>query len=343
MPVAVASGWANFIVGPDWPAGDYYTTPSDHRPLLQVAENGRNFTLPDISSPLEAEFADKIRLLGYNLPSRRVEPGSGLPITLYWQGQQWMGENFVIFNRLLDNSQIAWGGYDRLPQENYSTLFWAPGEIVVDGFAVPVDAEAPDGVYTLSLGWYREMDGQAESLPIIDPVTGEPTGATSVQIGPVKVGGPPPGVTVHQANPEYEVGVVLGDKIKLLGVDMATGENGTSKFDQPVSTETVLELTFYWQALAQMNQDYTVFAHLQNAAGETMAQQDQPPLAGAYPTSLWDPGEIIEDRLSIELKRLKPGIYDIVVGMYEFTTGIRLSVESSPDDSVQVLSFEVKE
>ena len=70
---------------------------------------------------------------------------------------------------MLDSQQNARGGYDRLARENYSTLLWAPGEIITDGFAVPVAADAPDGIYTLSLGWYREVDGQAASLPILDP------------------------------------------------------------------------------------------------------------------------------------------------------------------------------
>ncbi|MCB0226064.1 MAG: glycosyltransferase family 39 protein, partial [Anaerolineae bacterium] len=208
-----------FTIPPYWPAGDYTFASDPQTPLFYIAASRRKFDLPDISHPLDVNFAGKIKLLGYDLPTRRVESGGGLPLTLYWQGLDWMGEEFVIFNRLLDNQGSAWGGYDRLAQENYSTLLWAPQETIVDGFAVPVAPDAPDGVYSLSVGWYRSVDGQAQSLPMVDPVTGEATDRTAVMIGPIKVGGPPAGSTVEQAEPQFEVNGVLGDTIRLLGVD----------------------------------------------------------------------------------------------------------------------------
>jgi hypothetical protein len=293
-PVAAGSGWVNFMVGPDWPAGDYRFEAGEEV-VLRVRPSRRRFELPAESfQPLEVNFEDKVRLLGYRLPSRRVQPGDGVPVTLYWQGLDWMGEEFVIFTRLLDNQGFAWGGYDRLAKENYSTLLWVPGEIVIDGFAVPVEPEAPDGVYRLSVGWYREVEGQAEALSILDPKAGQPTGETAVTIGPVKVGGPPPGVTVAQASPQHQTKVVLGDKVELLGFDAARNEAS-------------LDLTLYWQALAPMDRDYTVFVHIRDEAGQTVAQKDGPPAGGVYPTSLWDVGEIIPDMLSVPLDDLEPG------------------------------------
>jgi hypothetical protein len=299
---------------------------------LRVSPNERNFQVPaEMTHQLEANFENQVKLLGYRLPSQRVQPGDGLPITLYWQGLQWLGEDFVIFDRLLDNRQVAWGGYDRLPRENYSTLLWAPGEIVVDGFAVPVAADAPNGIYTLSLGWYRLVDGQAKSLPILNPETGELTEQTSVTIGPLKVGGPPPGVTITEATPQTAVNVVLGEQIELLGYDLTR---------QPTA---ILDFTFYWQTLAPIETDYTIFIHVRNAAGEIVSQKDTPPVNGAYPTSLWDTGEIVKDEISVLLENLEPGQYEVVIGMYDFKTGLRLPVGDSPDNTILLQSFEVSE
>ncbi len=219
-------------------------------------------------------------------------------------------------------------GYDRLARENYSTLLWAPGEIITDGFAVPVAPDAPDGVYTLSLGWYRKVAGQASSLPITDPDTGELTGETAVTIGPIKVGGPPSGVTVTEAKPHNELNVVLGDAIKLLGFDVVQGASS-------------LDLTFFWLALAQPEKDYTVFVHIRNEDGETIAQKDRPPVEGAYPTSLWNEGETIKDDVSIPLDTLSHGKYEVVVGMYDFVTGERLEIEHALDNAIRLQSFEV--
>ncbi len=366
-PASTGPTWANFIIGSDWPPGDYRLQP-DGVVALKVAENKRNFQPPPMTHPLEVNFENQMKLLGYDLPTRRVQPGSGLPLTLYWQGLQWMGENFVIFDRLLDNQGIAWGGYDRLAKEDYSTLLWAPSEVVADGFAVPVAPDAPDGVYHLSLGWYRRINGEAQSLLIFNLETGEATGATAITIGPIKVGGPPPGVTVAEAAPQTEMNVVLGEQIKLLGFDLASQQiskpvNSSSRFAalevQPgPKTESSLasrrplrvarfasslRLTVYWQALSPTETDYTVFAHVRNSAKEKVAQQDSPPVGGVYPTSLWDPGEIIKDELEIPLNQLQPGTYDLVIGMYDFTTGLRLPIAGSPDGTILLQTFEVDE
>jgi hypothetical protein len=338
-PISAGSTWANFIIGPDWPPGDYSI---QNEVMLRVSPNGRNFQVPEeMTHQLEANFENQVKLLGYHLPSRRVQPGDGLPITLYWQGLQWLGEDFVIFNRLLDNRQVVWGGYDRLPQENYSTLLWAPGEVVVDGFAVPVAADAPNGVYVLSLGWYRLVDGEARSLLILNPETGEPTEETSVTIGPFKVGGPPPGVTVREAAPQTTINVVLGEQIELLGFDVA-GQSA-SFLEASRNEASTLDFTFYWQTLASPETDYTVFVHVRNAAGEIVAQKDTPPVGGAYLTSLWDAGEIIKDEISVPLENLDPGQYEVVIGMYDFNTGLRLPVNGSPDGTILLQSFEVSE
>ncbi len=341
-PLTTGPTWANFIIAPDWPPGDYVIAGQESwDPLFRVADNGRTFTLPEIWQPTDVNFEGKIKLLGYNLPSRRVDAGDGLPITLHWQGLQWLGEEFVIFTRLVDNQGLAWGGYDRLAKENYSTLLWAPGEIISDGFAVPVEADAPDGVYYLNVGWYRQVDGEAESLPIVDPATGQPMAETAVTIGPVKVGGPPAGVTVQDAAPQIPVEVTLGDKIELLGVDLTQGNQWISA--GKLSNVTVLDLTFYWQTLDTMDTDYTIFVHIRDMVGETVAQKDTPPANGAYPTSLWDTGEIIEDQISVPLDQLAVGQYEIVVGMYDFSTGRRLSVAGSGDDTLFLQTIRVKE
>ena len=302
-------------------------------PAFRVAENDRNFKMPEIWQPVAVNFEEKIKLLGYNLPTRRIQPGQGLALTLFWQGQEWLGEDFVIFTRLLDNATPpqAWAGYDRLARENYSTLFWAPEEIVVDGFALEVAPDTPAGVYWLNVGWYREVAGQAQSLPIVNPDSGESRGETALTIGPFKVGGAPAGVTIDQVSPQVELNTRLGDQLKLSGVDVT----------QPDPSEIIL--TFYWEPLDALITDYTVFIHVRNEAGDIVAQKDSPPLQGAYPSSLWDRGEIIRDRVEVSLPDLEPGHYEIVIGLYDFASQQRLIIENSVDNTITVQSFQVNE
>ena len=102
------------------------------------------------------------------------------------------------------------------------------------------------------------------------------------------------------------------------------------------------KLSLYWKAIATPLLDYTTFVHVRNAAGETVAQQDRPPLEGAYQTSLWEPGEIIVDELFIPWPaELTAGEYQLVVGMYDPQTGQRLSISDSPADEAMLTSVTI--
>ena len=87
--------------------------------------------------------------------------------------------------------------------------------------------------------------------------------------------------------------------------------------------------------------DYTVFVHVRDEAGATVSQGDGPPAQGLYPTSLWQPGEIIRDERRVLLDSLPPGRYDLVVGLYDLNSGVRLPVEGVPNQDIQLQSVTV--
>ena len=143
--------------------------------------------MPEIEVPVQANFTDQVHLLGYKLPQKQVRAGEAFPVTLYWQAppDKSPQANFIQFNNVLDSNGTLFGGYDRRPLEYYSTLLWAPGEVVVDGYAVPVDPDAPPGEYYLDVGFYLTVGESAVNLPLM--VDGEMTDVTSVSIGPIEV------------------------------------------------------------------------------------------------------------------------------------------------------------
>ncbi|MBN1994187.1 MAG: hypothetical protein JW953_15925 [Anaerolineae bacterium] len=316
-----------FMVDHDWPSGNYRLqingVESDLALRVEnfdIAQNGWNFTPPPMMYPVQANFADKIELLGYDLPTRRVEAGGGIPLVLYWRGFTQMREDYTIFVQLLDANLERRGGYDRLPRETYNTYLWVPGEVVDDGFAVPVEADAPDGVYTIRVGLYRQEDGQSESLSLMQD--GQSQAETSVVIGPLKVGGPPAGVVAPDISPQHPLDVDLGETIAVRGYDLN-------------QTDTAIHLKLYWQSFTPTDIDYTVFVHLQSEVGEMVAQVDGPPAAGQYPTSLWNPGEIIPDAFTLNLPpEIELETYHLVIGLYDPLTGTRLSVPDAMDNSL---------
>jgi hypothetical protein len=116
----------------------------------------------------------------------------------------------------------------------------------------------------------------------------------------------------------------LGDQIELLGYDLSAGQ---------VEPGGTVELTLYWHALTELEEDYTVFTHLLGesynlASGSFVwGQKDNMPLDGTYPTSRWLENEVVVDRYAIAVQPdAPPGLYRIEVGMYLLETGQRLPV-----------------
>jgi len=194
MAAAQTNGVFNFVVGPRWPSGDYTININGQSTgVTMVVENWwpRQFAPPDdIETPLQANFAEQVLLLGYSLPQKQVRAGEAFLVTLYWQAlpDKSPQANFIQFNNLLDSNGEVRGGYERLPLEYYSTLLWVPGEVVIDGYAVQVDADAPPGDYYLAVGLYLTVGEAAVNLPLV--VDGQRSEVTSVTIGPVEVVAP---------------------------------------------------------------------------------------------------------------------------------------------------------
>jgi len=158
-------------------------------------------------------------------------------------------------------------------------------------------------------------------------VDGQPIDRNSVQIGPLKVGGPPAGVTTTEAQPQHRLNTNFGDQITLLGFNLTDTDNNPP------------QLTLFWQADTIPAADYTVFMHLLDADGNLTAQFDSPPAGGAYPASLWDSGEIIVDQR--HLNDLPPGHYTVNIGLYQPDRGERLPVTGSNDDTLKLTEIEI--
>jgi 4-amino-4-deoxy-L-arabinose transferase-like glycosyltransferase len=351
-PALVTPILAQFIVGPDWPTGDYRLrveiTPEGQPPAEAATDIvahvvnlwERQFTEPPMTHRLDANFADQIKLLGYDLLNNRAAPGQAVSLNLYWQALAWP-DDYTIFTKLLAADQAVHGGQDRLPYKGYRTMYWAPGEIVADPVGLPVDADAPDGVYYVNLGLYKEVAGQALSLPLV--ADGQSIGATSVTIGPIKIGHTPPAFIQPDARPQVALNQPFGDAPNLTLLGYTLDPTPLTPPNSKLKTQN-LKLTLFWRSESILPVDYTTFAHLRNATGETIAQQDQPPLGGAYPTSLWDPGEIIANTIDIPLpENLPADTYSLVIGLYDFKTGQRLPVPGLPANEVTLTTVPLGE
>jgi hypothetical protein len=136
----------------------------------------------------------------------------------------------------------------------------------------------------------------------------------------------------HAAPPiPHRLAAELGEQIALLGHDLAA---------TPRRAKTPLTVTLYWQARARPTRSYKVFAHLLDSAGRLVAQYDGVPVLWGYPTTAWEPDEVVEDRLKLPLAGVARGEYSLVVGMYDKASGERLPLrvdgERLPSDALRL-------
>ncbi len=118
--------------------------------------------------------------------------------------------------------------------------------------------------------------------------------------------------------PSFELDYQLGDHIRL---NQAKLNQTNFRAGDP------LVLVLYWESDGQIENDYTVFAHIIAADGTLAAQQDNIPLFGIRPTTTWRDQEEMEDPIFLRTdEALKPGSYQLSVGMYNGQTLQRLPV-----------------
>jgi hypothetical protein len=228
-------------------------------------------------------------------------------------------------------------------------MLWAPQEIVSDPFTVQIDPKAPEGIYYLLVGLYLPVGESSVSLPLSE--AGQLSKVTNVRLGPILVGKTPPGLTLERAAPQIPLNQPLGAaaELTLLGYDLTDEAGRPLHNSTPILSKAdlthldQLKLTLYWRVDAPLELDYTTFVHIRNAANETVFQQDQPPLNGSYPTSLWDSSELIADQIILPLSPDIPaGEYTIVIGMYNFDSGKRLPLSGSVNDELMLTSLEIQ-
>jgi hypothetical protein len=113
--------------------------------------------------------------------------------------------------------------------------------------------------------------------------------------------------------------VDFGGQIRLLGYTLPST-------DSAPGAQLAFEL--YWEALAPLEQDYSIFLHLTDDNGILQVQHDSFPAGGSRATSTWPRNVIVPDKHLVTLPVVLPAPtrLRIDVGVYDFHTGQRLAV-----------------
>jgi hypothetical protein len=256
--------------------------------------------------PLDVSLADEVALVGADRYPRSPKPGETFQVDLYWQALRPLETKYHTYLHLLDAGGQTVAQSDQQPGGlYYASPDWQRGERLRDTHWLSVPAETSPGIYRLQAGMYA-FDPAGSLIPL-----GE-----AVDLGSIGIKA---GLRPVPSDTGFPVAAEFDGQIELVGYGARqTGES--------------LVITLVWHALEAPRDDYTVFVHLVDANGETIAQHDSQPDNGAYPTSIWDAGEVVVDE---HLLALRPGQsvdgLRLKAGLYSPGTGVRLPVDGGGD------------
>ncbi len=178
------------------------------------------------------------------------------------------------------------------------------------------------------------------------PVVTYPRRRLGIQPGP---GGAILDLGVHpEALPFARQELHFGDQLVLLGYELQPGElrSRISSLEgaatREISAGQPLQLNLYWQTRAAMDRDYMLFIHVLDQRGERVAQRDALLRSDEYPTSHWQPGELVVERADFPLPALPPGEYRLVMGVYDAATGTRLPLADNPEGAATLTTLTVR-
>ena len=185
---------------------------------------------------------------------------------------------------------------------DWATSSWDRHAVVVDRRHVQMDPHLSPSAYQLALS-------------IVDMQTGKVLTPTQT-IAFLEVSALERQFTVPPI--QHTTAITFGRALALLGYDLH-------------QDDATLNLTLHWKALHRMDY-YKVFVHLYDAqTGVLAAQEDTVPRQWTYPTNWWEAAEVVSDELLLDLGKLPPGHYRVVVGVYEPERDTRLTFASDQD------------
>jgi 4-amino-4-deoxy-L-arabinose transferase-like glycosyltransferase len=327
VPAHLLPQTTNFHVGMFTSAGDMSFAGEDQAgaPLLvgPIEVEGTASVDPqwDASTPT---FNQDLALVGHGVPDERW-PGSTLGIELQWQAMRSPEGDYAVRLELCeqDSNDVAVSFEELLGSERHLTSEWVSGEPAYTYHRVKIPPDMSGGEFDVYLTLLEDVSRRRVGSPLYLDTLYITGWAHSFEL----------------PEPEYPLVADFGSIIRLLGFDL--GQAALAPGGQ-------VEVVLYWQALSTIRDDYKVFVHLYNPAGDGLSgQHDSPPGNGAFPTSSWLPEEVVTDP---HLAAIGPdaavGVSKIGVGLYRHSTGERLPVfvdgQPQPNDTLIITEVEIK-
>ena len=137
-----------------------------------------------LDNKVDANYDNKLALIGYDLVQRDVTAGGTVTIDLYWRASDKMDQDLHAFVHIADDTGKPLAQKDApAGGEVYPTTQWARGEVIRERRVIAVDSQVPAGTYQVLVGVYSYQTMQR--LPLVSP-----QGATAVRLTTLTVRAP---------------------------------------------------------------------------------------------------------------------------------------------------------
>ena len=233
-------------------------------------------------------FGSDISLQQQCQPSypQQVTTGDAATVALHWQTETPQSVSYKVSVQLLDERNQVIAQHDGVPAGGSRlTPDWVEGETVVDNHGLSIPVGTPPGDYRLIVAMYDPATG--ERLPVQD--------TDHLQLGEVTVVRPDRSLPPELISIQHRTDKKMGP-ITLIG--FAAHAKGQSHAPEtPIRPGDLVHITLFWQAPDPLPADWPEDLEGTLRLGEQIVTA---PLAGgAYPTGLWQPGEVVRGEFDI--------------------------------------------
>jgi 4-amino-4-deoxy-L-arabinose transferase-like glycosyltransferase len=252
-------------------------------------------------------FGDKVSLLAFDLAAGPYEAGwDAALLEVRWRVEGELQGRHQTALRLVDREGGVWAAEDREPQGGLHPFHEQPVSSEIDDhLALLIPAGTPPGSYRLQLGLYQLESG--EWLDVLDE-EGAPQGVETV-LGELEVRTPSVPPPEQALFIQYPRQADFSSGVRFLGYSL-----GGERF-QPGDT---LELTLFWKALEDLQEDYDFSLGLEDGGGKIWASIEGPPGGAEYSTSMWSGQQLVRSLQRLMVPAGAPsGTYRLVLSLHE--------------------------
>ncbi len=259
--------------------------------------------IPETATMHNLSLGKGLILLASEIETTEAVPGEDIWLTLFWQVDKDLNggddqEAPMEVLELLGRGNLLVGKVQSYHGRGlYPANLWTVGDVVEDRLAIRVNSgTSTPGHVRINL----KLVGETESI----------------DVGIVKI-------TPFEWPDLSNTAVAQLNGFQLINADYSPKE---------ARPGDRIEINLEWQVQTPTTGNLATFVHLGDPTKPPLTQGDSLPLGGYYPTWLWESGERFMDQYNIEIPQdLAPGIYPILIGMYDPIDGARLPLAVGGD------------